>query len=153
MVVSLPGALARTVEDALESLTSQVALALESAALTEDLLIQQSQARFASLVKNSSDLVMLIEPDTTVTYASPSAERVLGIPAAELEGTRFADLVPTEDRGARPDVPDHDGRGRGAHRPHRVPRGAPRRLDAHGRDAPHEPAARPEREGDRAQHP
>ena len=81
MVVTLPGPLPRTVEDALETLTSQVALALESAALTEDLLIQQSQARFASLVRNSSDLVMLIEPDTTITYASPSAERVLGIPA------------------------------------------------------------------------
>jgi diguanylate cyclase (GGDEF)-like protein/PAS domain S-box-containing protein len=99
MVVSLEGALPRTVEDALESLTSQVALALESAALTEDLLIQQSQARFASLVRNSSDLVMLIEPDTTVTYASPSADRVLGITAKELEGTRFADLIPAEDRG------------------------------------------------------
>jgi diguanylate cyclase (GGDEF)-like protein/PAS domain S-box-containing protein len=99
MVVSLPGALPRTVEDALESLTSQVALALESAALTEDLLIQQSQARFASLVRNSSDLVMLIEPDTTVTYASPSAERVLGISAEDLEGTRFSDRIPAEDRG------------------------------------------------------
>ena len=99
MVVSAPGSLPRTVEDALESLTSQVALALESAALTEDLLIQQSQARFASLVRNSSDLVMLIEPDTTITYASPSAERVLGIPAASLEGMRFAELIPPEDRG------------------------------------------------------
>ncbi len=99
MVVTLPGPLPRTVEDALETLTSQVALALESAALTEDLLIQQSQARFASLVRNSSDLVMLIEPDTTITYASPSAERVLGIPAAALEGTRFADLIPPEDKG------------------------------------------------------
>ncbi|MEX0984644.1 MAG: EAL domain-containing protein, partial [Actinomycetota bacterium] len=99
MVVSLSGSLPRTVEDALESLTSQVALALESAALTEDLLIQQSQERFASLVRNSSDLVMLIDPDTTITYASPSAERVLGIPAESLEGTRFSDLIPAEDRG------------------------------------------------------
>jgi len=99
LVVSLPGSLPRPVEEALESLTAQVALALESAALTEDLLIQQSQARFASLVRHSSDLVMLIEPDTTITYASPSADRVLGFAPEELEGRRFAELIPTEDQG------------------------------------------------------
>jgi len=99
LIVSVPESLPGSVEDALESLTSQVSLALESAALTEDLLIQQSQARFASLVRNSSDLVMLIEPDTTITYASPSAQRVLGITPDSLEGTRFADLIPADDRG------------------------------------------------------
>jgi len=99
MVTSLPGDLPRTTEEALGSLTSQVALALESAALTEDLLLQQSQARFPSLVRHSSDLVMVIEPDTTVTYASPSADHVLGLAAGDLEGRRFADLIPAEDRG------------------------------------------------------
>ena len=107
MVVSLPGVLPRTVEDALESLTSQVALALESAALTEDLLIQQSQARFASLVKNSSDLVMLIEPDTTVTYASPSAERVLGHPRRGAGGHPLLRAHPRGGPRPRPDVPHH----------------------------------------------
>jgi diguanylate cyclase (GGDEF)-like protein/PAS domain S-box-containing protein len=98
MAASVPGALPRQTEEALETLTSQVALALESATLTEDLLRRESQARFASLVRNSSDLVMVIEPDTTITYASPSADRVLGVAADDLEGTRFADLIPNEDR-------------------------------------------------------
>ncbi|HTG48662.1 MAG TPA: EAL domain-containing protein [Actinomycetota bacterium] len=99
LVVSVPE-LSRQVSESLESLTSQVALALESAALTEDLLIQQSQARFASLVKHSSDLVMVIAPDTEITYASPSATRVLGHEPQELEGMRFADLIAQEDRAA-----------------------------------------------------
>ena len=43
----------------------QVALALESAALTEDLLRRQSEARFRSLIQNSSDVVTVIDPDTT----------------------------------------------------------------------------------------
>jgi diguanylate cyclase (GGDEF)-like protein/PAS domain S-box-containing protein len=98
LVVSVRGELPRQVGESLESLTSQVALALESAALTEDLLIQQSQARFASLVKNSSDLVMVIEADTEIKYASPSASRVLGRDAEELEGSRFSDLIAQEDR-------------------------------------------------------
>ena len=98
LVVTVRGELSRQVGESLESLTSQVALALESAALTEDLLIQQSQARFASLVKNSSDLVMVIEADTEIKYASPSASRVLGRDADDLEGSRFSDLIAQEDR-------------------------------------------------------
>jgi diguanylate cyclase (GGDEF)-like protein/PAS domain S-box-containing protein len=98
MVVSSIGELSRQETDSIGSLSAQVALALESAALTEDLLIQQSQARFASLVANSSDVVMVIDPDTTIRYASPSAHRVLGFDPEELDGRRFAELIAPEDR-------------------------------------------------------
>ena len=92
---------------------------------------------------------MLIEPDTTITYASPSAERVLGIPAAALEGTRFADLIPPEDKGrvltfltTMAEGEGHTGltEFRVEHRDGGI---------ANGRDPPHQPAARPQREGDR----
>jgi diguanylate cyclase (GGDEF)-like protein/PAS domain S-box-containing protein len=98
LVVSSVGELTRQETDSIGSLSAQVALALESAALTEDLLLRQSQARFASLVANSSDVVMVIDPDTTVRYASPSAHRVLGFQPEELDGTRFAELIMPEDR-------------------------------------------------------
>jgi diguanylate cyclase (GGDEF)-like protein/PAS domain S-box-containing protein len=98
MVVATPQEMPISVVDSLRALSSQVALALESAALTEDLLLRQSEARFASLVKNSSDVVTVIEPDTDVRYASPSASRVLGTDPAELEGTRFLDLVHPDDK-------------------------------------------------------
>jgi diguanylate cyclase (GGDEF)-like protein/PAS domain S-box-containing protein len=98
LVAAVEGKLSVTVADALRALSSQVALALESAALTEDLLIRQSEARFASLVKNSSDVVTVIEPDTTIRYASPSATRVFGLEPHELEGMRFIELVMQEDR-------------------------------------------------------
>ena len=80
------------------ALSSQVALALESAALTEDLLMQQSEKRFASLVQNSSDIVTVLDPDTSVRYASPSVQRVLGFEPEALEGTRFIDLVHPDDK-------------------------------------------------------
>ncbi|TMK19061.1 MAG: EAL domain-containing protein [Actinobacteria bacterium] len=98
LVVSAIEELPRQDADSLQALSAQVALALESAALTEDLLIQQSQMRFASLVKNSSDVVMVTEPDTTIRYASPSAHRVLGFEPEELEGRRFAELIAPDDR-------------------------------------------------------
>ena len=97
MVVSTNEEMARTTADSLRALSSQVALALESAALTEDLLRQESEARFASLVQNSSDIVTVVELDTTVHYASPSAHRVLGFPPEQLEGTKFADLIHPDD--------------------------------------------------------
>ncbi len=98
MVVATPEAMASSVADSLQALSSQVALALESAALTEDLLIRQSEARFASLVKNSSDVVTVIEPDSVVRYASPSASRVLGFDPGDLEGSRFVDLIHPDDK-------------------------------------------------------
>ncbi len=97
MVVSTPAEMPRSVADSLRALSSQVALALESATLTEDLLIKQSEARFASLVSNSSDVVCVIDPDTTVTYASPSVARVLGFDPSQIEGTRFSDLIHPDD--------------------------------------------------------
>jgi diguanylate cyclase (GGDEF)-like protein/PAS domain S-box-containing protein len=98
MVVAIASGHVKAISDGLEALASQVALALESAALTEEILIAQSEKRFASLVQNASDIVTVIEPDTTVRYASPASFRVLGYEPHELEGMRFANLVSPEDK-------------------------------------------------------
>ncbi len=98
MIVVVPATLSRAITEGLDALSSQVSLALDSAALTEDLLFQRNEARFASLVKNASDVVTLVEPDTTVRYASPSTLRVLGLEPAGLTGTKFADLVHPDDK-------------------------------------------------------
>jgi diguanylate cyclase (GGDEF)-like protein/PAS domain S-box-containing protein len=49
--------------------------------------------RFTSLVRNSSDLVVLIGADTTIRFISPSSERMLGYDYETLEGTSFAELI------------------------------------------------------------
>src|SRR3954465_926368 len=46
-----------------------------------------SERRFRSLVQNSSDLVTILAPDGTITYASDSAERIVGYAPADLVGT------------------------------------------------------------------
>jgi diguanylate cyclase (GGDEF)-like protein/PAS domain S-box-containing protein len=98
IVVAVPSGHIRAITDGLEALASQVSLAVESAALTEEVLLSQSEKRFASLVQNASDVVTVIEPDTTVRYASPASSRVLGYDPEELEGTRFANLISPEDK-------------------------------------------------------
>ncbi len=153
MVVATPEEMPRSVADSLRALSSQVALALESATLTEDLLIKQSEARFASLVSNSSDVVCVIDPDTTVTYASPSAARVLGFDPAQIEGTRFADLIHPDDmtRVLQFLSPVGDAEGHTGLVEFRI-----RRRDGeyvHTETLRTNLAARPQREGHRAEHP
>src|SRR5271166_4274368 len=99
LLVAGPKALAVEVRVALEALVTELALALEGARLTEGIHRQHSEARFASLVQHASDLITVVGPDTTITYQSPSSERVLGYPPHDLLGTRFDRLVAPEDAG------------------------------------------------------
>ncbi len=98
LVLSSPRWMPRERVDSLESLASQVSLAVEAALLAEDLHRRQSEARFRSLVAHSSDLITVLDAHGTVTYQSPSVERVLGYRVDELEGTDFARLLAEADR-------------------------------------------------------
>lgn len=100
LVVGSAAKLPATTRYGLDALCSQVALALESAALTEDLLRRQSEARFSSLVQNSSDVVMVVDADSTVRWISPSVERVLGFHPEDLDGAKLTGIVHPEDRTA-----------------------------------------------------
>ena len=98
LVVGGTDPLPRENTETLEALSSQVALALDSAALTEDLLRQQTEARFRSLVQNSTDVVMVVDADSTLRYVSPSLERVFGYDPDELEGTKLTALIHPDDQ-------------------------------------------------------
>jgi diguanylate cyclase (GGDEF)-like protein/PAS domain S-box-containing protein len=98
LVVSSPTEMSETTLEALETLAAQVALALERAALTEDLHRGQSEARFASLVQNSSDVVTVLDADSTLRWVSPSSERVFGYRPEELEGSKLTAIVHPEDK-------------------------------------------------------
>jgi diguanylate cyclase (GGDEF)-like protein/PAS domain S-box-containing protein len=77
----------------LVALAQQISLALESAALSEGLHRSASEARLASLVRNSSELVLIVSADTTISYASPAVERVLGRSATDVTGRRLSELM------------------------------------------------------------
>jgi diguanylate cyclase (GGDEF)-like protein/PAS domain S-box-containing protein len=88
----------RELVDSLESLASQVSLAVEGTILAEDLHRRQSEARFRSLVAHSSDLITVLDAHGTVTYQSPSVERILGYRVDEIEGRDFAEFLGESDR-------------------------------------------------------
>lgn len=63
-----------------QSLASQAALALERFALSEEVNRRTSEAYFRTLVHNTSDVILIVDDDDTVRYASPSAESLFGRP-------------------------------------------------------------------------
>ncbi|MFN8412008.1 MAG: PAS domain S-box protein [Anaerolineales bacterium] len=60
--------------------------------LTEEMLIQ-SESRFRSLIANASDLILVVNTDGNITYASPSFEKILGTPAQDVIGKNFLTWV------------------------------------------------------------
>src|SRR2546421_7894480 len=53
--------------------------------------------RFRALIEHSSDAISLLTPEGTVTYASPSTERVTGYSAEEVVGRNGFEFVHPED--------------------------------------------------------
>ncbi len=60
--------------------------------------LRQNERRFRSLVENSSDMVALIDPESTIIYASSSTTRILGYEINEYIGRKALDFVHPEDR-------------------------------------------------------
>jgi diguanylate cyclase (GGDEF)-like protein/PAS domain S-box-containing protein len=82
---------------AFESLAAQVGIALDSAALTENVTRDESELRFSALVQHSTDVIFVFAVDMTVSYVSPSIHEILGYDESELLGGRLSDQVPDED--------------------------------------------------------
>ena len=97
VVVGSESELPHEIQDGVAALATQIGLALESALLTEDLHRRKSEARYKSLVQNSSDVMTVMAPDSTVRYQSPSVRRVLGYAPDQLVGHRLLDLVHPDD--------------------------------------------------------
>ena len=55
--------------------------------------LRHSEERFRTLIENIADLIILLDPDGTLTYASPAVERTLHRPPEDLIGRRFEELV------------------------------------------------------------
>jgi diguanylate cyclase (GGDEF)-like protein/PAS domain S-box-containing protein len=84
---------------ALRTLAHQVSLALSGADLAAEVHRRTSEARFATLVQNSSDLITVVDADNKVVYQSPSIERVLGYTVEEVTGRPFAQLLHPDEHG------------------------------------------------------
>ena len=62
-----------------------------------DLRRIHGDTRFRSLIQNSSDVIMVLEPDLTIRYETPSVERVLGHAVEDRTGRSPLDIVHPND--------------------------------------------------------
>lgn len=80
----------------LEILASHAGLAKERIALRREIIRRESEAYFRTLVRNASDVILIVDDDDTVRYASPSAKAVFG--DVRLVGAGLPGLVDPRDR-------------------------------------------------------
>jgi len=88
--------------EGLGRLASSVALALERVNLAEDLRrstdnLKSSEARFRSLVQNSSDVITLLDEAGRISYVTPGIEKLLGYETGRLLETTLWTILHTED--------------------------------------------------------
>jgi diguanylate cyclase (GGDEF)-like protein/PAS domain S-box-containing protein len=88
----------------LASLALRQSIALrENGHLTQSLreqadVLRASEARFRSLVQNSSDSIIVLDAMGLITYVSPTADLILGRPHGELMGAALVSLVHPDDQ-------------------------------------------------------
>ncbi len=97
IAVTSAGTLPLELKGSIEILAAQVGMAIDRETMTEAIHARQSEARFQTLVQNASDVILIASADTTITYQTPSAKRILGYPSGSLEGRKFSSLVHPED--------------------------------------------------------
>jgi diguanylate cyclase (GGDEF)-like protein/PAS domain S-box-containing protein len=83
--------------NAVTALCRETAIALRAVEQTELTVRQRSEARFASLIDNSSDIVTVLDDDLIPRYVSPVARRLLGYLLDDLENSEVLSLVHPDD--------------------------------------------------------
>jgi diguanylate cyclase (GGDEF)-like protein/PAS domain S-box-containing protein len=69
----------------------------ENVRLLAETTLRQNEARFRALVQHSSDVIIVVRPDGTIRFMSPSATRVLRYEPRAVVGRPIADLLHTDD--------------------------------------------------------
>ena len=82
----------------LEMLAGKIALAIEGLEISDDLAERRSEERFRSLVQTSNDLIVILEPDLTVRYVTPSVLTLLGQEPSEFVGAKLDEWLHPDER-------------------------------------------------------
>lgn len=97
---ALGGAVLCTVVLVLLVVARQVVAGIENGRLEAKRAALRTERRFRSLVTNSSDIILVTDTDAVVSYATPSAERLLGVDGATCVGVKLLELLAPEVRAA-----------------------------------------------------
>jgi diguanylate cyclase (GGDEF)-like protein/PAS domain S-box-containing protein len=93
----------RTVSS-LQSLAATMQLALERLDVGEILVERRSERRLRLMLQYASDVICILDHDLTVVHVTPAVEPIVGMPAPELLGMNWLDVVADVDREAARDL-------------------------------------------------
>jgi diguanylate cyclase (GGDEF)-like protein/PAS domain S-box-containing protein len=100
--VGAPAWALRGLQRSAEVLASQIALALERIALSAEVNKRNSEAYFRTLIMHTADVILILDDEDRMRYASPSAAAVLG--SDDPRGGLLADFIHPVDRARLADV-------------------------------------------------
>ncbi len=116
----------------LQSLASTMRLALERLDVGEIMVERRSERRLRLMLQYASDVICILDHDLTVVHVTPAVEPIVGLPAPELLGMNWLDVVADEDRNPARDLVSLAQGGRPARGEVRLNNedGSSRRVDA-----------------------
>ena len=89
---------------ALQSLTATMALALERLDVGEIMVERRSERRLRLMLQYASDVICILDHDLTIVHVTPAVEPIVGLPAPELLGMNWLDVVVEPDQNAARDL-------------------------------------------------
>ena len=69
----------------------------EAVSLLQESTARENEARFRALVQHSSDVILIVDPDGTIRYASPAMTVVFGHDPEAVTGTNLTELLHPDD--------------------------------------------------------
>ncbi|MEV6494910.1 EAL domain-containing protein, partial [Actinoplanes sp. NPDC051633] len=104
LVVAAPEAALVNVQGFVEVLAGQAALARERIRLVLEINHRASEEYFRTLVQNSADIILIVDDERTIRYASPSVTQTLG--SDDLTGVSLLSLLDRETAARAAEVID-----------------------------------------------
>ena len=89
---------------ALEGLASTMGLALQRLDVGEIMVERRSERRLRLMLQYASDVICILDHDLTIVHVTPAVEPIVGLPAPELLGMNWLDVVAEVDREAARDL-------------------------------------------------
>jgi len=122
-----------------QAIATALAVAVQTGVAT-----RSAEARFNALIRNTADVIAIVSVDGRISYLTPTAERIFGLPAQDLIGQQLADFVALDDRARLGDflIRDLAQSGASASVEARIPRGDDKHriVEIHGTNMDSEPA-------------
>jgi diguanylate cyclase (GGDEF)-like protein/PAS domain S-box-containing protein len=88
----------------LESLASTMHLALERLDVGEIMVERRSERRLRLMLQYASDVICILDHDLTIVHVTPAVEPIVGLPAPELLGMNWLDVVADDDKDIARDL-------------------------------------------------